>query len=155
MVGGPRCTGIANTVHHIQPSSQRPDLFWATENLASACAACNYSGGAYLAAGNRRTANEQIAQLKRENEYLERVVQTLEARIESLAEALVAATERPRAETKREAGATGDLLDRSGDLARCQRQDVGLACGNVRPGPTHVYCRSAFWSPCHSRSSMA
>ena len=48
-----------------------------------------------LAAGNRRTANAQIAQLKRENEYLERVVQTLEARIESLAEALAAARNGP------------------------------------------------------------
>ena len=67
----------------------------ARSNLVASCARCNYSGGARLAAGNRRTASEQIAELKRENEYLERVVQTLEARIESLAEALAAARNGP------------------------------------------------------------
>ena len=95
MVGGPRCTGIANTVHHVEPSSQAPHLLWEPMNLVASCARCNYSGGARLTAGNRRAANEQIAELKRENEYLERVVQTLEERIESLAQALAVAKDGP------------------------------------------------------------
>ena len=97
MVGGPRCAGVANTVHHVEPSSQRPDLFWASGNLVSACAACNYAGGAYLAADNRRSANDQIAERKQENERLEWVVQVLESRIESLAQALAAARDGPSA----------------------------------------------------------
>ena len=91
MVDGPGCTGIANTVHHVEASSVAPHLFWEPRNLVASCARCNYSGGARLAAGNRRAATERIAELRQENERLERVVQTLEERIDSLAEALAAA----------------------------------------------------------------
>jgi 5-methylcytosine-specific restriction endonuclease McrA len=35
-IQGPRCRGIANTVHHILPSSQYPELFWNPENLEAA-----------------------------------------------------------------------------------------------------------------------
>ena len=32
-IQGPRCCGVANTVHHILPSSQYSELFWNPENL--------------------------------------------------------------------------------------------------------------------------
>jgi 5-methylcytosine-specific restriction endonuclease McrA len=53
-IQGPRCTGYATTVHHLIASSQAPDLFWATENLVSACPRCNFGGGAQVAADNGR-----------------------------------------------------------------------------------------------------
>jgi hypothetical protein len=61
-IQGPRCTYRATTVHHVIPSSERPDLFFADANLVSACARCNYSGGASIASGNRR---RKIAELER------------------------------------------------------------------------------------------
>jgi 5-methylcytosine-specific restriction endonuclease McrA len=60
-IQGARCTGIADTVDHIFPSSTHPHLFWAPENLRSACRRCNYGGGARVQADNRR---RQIAQLE-------------------------------------------------------------------------------------------
>jgi 5-methylcytosine-specific restriction endonuclease McrA len=80
-IQGPRCRGYANTVHHIRPSSQHPELFWDSANLEAACGPCNYAGGSYTKAENQRTSREQIA-------YLERVVEVLEGRIDELAAAL-------------------------------------------------------------------
>jgi 5-methylcytosine-specific restriction endonuclease McrA len=79
-IQGPRCRGHANSVHHIIPSSQRPDLFWVISNLGAACAACNYGGGSYTKAENQRSSREQIA-------YLEHVIEVLEGRIDELAAA--------------------------------------------------------------------
>lgn len=62
-VQGPRCTGIATTVHHIEPSSRRPDLFWADFNLVAACSRCNYGDGSRLAADNKRGRVEKLEQL--------------------------------------------------------------------------------------------
>jgi len=53
----------ALTVHHIIPSSQRPELFWADENLISACQRCNYGGGARVQAENRRARTAQPEQI--------------------------------------------------------------------------------------------
>jgi 5-methylcytosine-specific restriction endonuclease McrA len=80
-IQGPRCRGFANTVHHVRPSSQHPELFWEPENLEAACGPCNYAGGSYTKAENQRTSREQIA-------YLEHVVLVLEDRIDELAAAL-------------------------------------------------------------------
>jgi 5-methylcytosine-specific restriction endonuclease McrA len=77
----PRCRGIANTVHHILPSSQYPGLFWEPENLEAACGPCNYAGGSYTKAENQRSSREQIA-------YLEHVIEVLEGRLDELAAAL-------------------------------------------------------------------
>jgi hypothetical protein len=62
-VQGPRCTGRATSVHHIIPSSQRPDLFWAADNLVAACGACNYGGGTRIQAENRRLRVEQLHEI--------------------------------------------------------------------------------------------
>jgi 5-methylcytosine-specific restriction endonuclease McrA len=60
-VQGPRCTGYADTCNHLLPSSQYPELFWDPTNLQAASRACNYAGGAYTKAENRRS---KIAQLE-------------------------------------------------------------------------------------------
>jgi 5-methylcytosine-specific restriction endonuclease McrA len=80
LVQGPRCRGVATTVHHIVPSSQRSDLFFEPTNLISSCTTCNYGGGARVAAdnGRRRVARleeiivEQDQQIQR---LLERIAQ--------------------------------------------------------------------------------
>jgi 5-methylcytosine-specific restriction endonuclease McrA len=61
-IQGPRCTGYATTVHHQIPSSQAPELFWEPANLAAACGACNYGGGARIQADNRRRRTAQLEQ---------------------------------------------------------------------------------------------
>jgi 5-methylcytosine-specific restriction endonuclease McrA len=74
-VQGPRCTGYATTVHHLVASSQAPHLFWASENLASACAACNYGGGARIAADNGRRRTEYLMRLVDDGELLDKLAQ--------------------------------------------------------------------------------
>ena len=91
-IQGPRCSGRANSVHHILPSSTHPELFWDPSNLQAACGSCNYAGGAHIAAVNRRTAHERIAEL-------EWIIEWQENRIEELALALATARNSP----------TGDL----------------------------------------------
>jgi 5-methylcytosine-specific restriction endonuclease McrA len=100
-IQGPRCAGRANTVHHILPSSTHPELFWEPSNLQAACGACNYAGGAYQTAHNRRSARAQADDLQLENERLERIVATQQARIEELAQALVEAKDGPATEPAR------------------------------------------------------
>jgi 5-methylcytosine-specific restriction endonuclease McrA len=85
-IQGPRCRGVANTVHHIYPSSSHPHLFWAVENLASACSSCNYGGGAQIAADNRRAGREQLRSSREQITYLERVVAVQQERLEELAD---------------------------------------------------------------------
>jgi 5-methylcytosine-specific restriction endonuclease McrA len=75
-IQGPRCTGYANTVHLIEPSSQRPDLFWADTNLVSACGRCNYGGGNRVRADNNRRRLEQLQEIIWEQE--QRIAQLLE-----------------------------------------------------------------------------
>jgi 5-methylcytosine-specific restriction endonuclease McrA len=77
-IQGPRCTGRATTVHHVIPSSQRPDLFWSAENLVSACGRCNYGGGARIQAENRRLQTEQLYE----------IIESQQAQIEQLLERL-------------------------------------------------------------------
>ena len=60
-IQGPRCTHRATSVHHIVPSSQRPDLFWDASNLAAACQACNSGGGRAIAVENGRNTLLQLA----------------------------------------------------------------------------------------------
>ena len=54
LIQGPRCRGYASTVHHVIPSSQRPDLFWEPGNLAAACTRCNYADGRRVGRENTR-----------------------------------------------------------------------------------------------------
>jgi 5-methylcytosine-specific restriction endonuclease McrA len=84
-IQGPRCTGIATTVDHLLPSSAHPQLFWDPDNLRASCRACNYGGGARVAAANRR---RQIAQLE---QLVEQQAQQITALLERLAH-----YERPR-----------------------------------------------------------
>ena len=90
-IQGPRCRGIANTVHHILPSSQYPELFWDPSNLQAACGPCNYADGGYLKAENRQASQHRIAEL-------ERIIERQEQQIDELAEALAAARDGPTAE---------------------------------------------------------
>jgi 5-methylcytosine-specific restriction endonuclease McrA len=80
-VRGPRCRGVARTVHHVIPSSEAPNLFFDPCNLQASCGACNYSAGAYMTRDARRAIIEQ-------NEYLQRVVQAQEQRIIELEDEL-------------------------------------------------------------------
>ena len=64
----PRCRGYANSVHHLVPSSQAPELFWAEENLVAACGRCNYGDGARIAAENTRRAIETLRNLVEEQQ---------------------------------------------------------------------------------------
>jgi 5-methylcytosine-specific restriction endonuclease McrA len=63
MIRGPRCTGTASTVHHVIPSSERPDLFYASSNLVSASAKCNYGGGRAIAVDRTRDKIEALKQI--------------------------------------------------------------------------------------------
>jgi 5-methylcytosine-specific restriction protein A len=101
-IQGPRCTGYATTVHHVVPSSQAPELFWAEENLVAACSRCNYADGAAIAADNRRSERARLLELEQENQRLERAVEELERRCEELALALT--RHRPRAKRSRTGG---------------------------------------------------
>ena len=78
-IRGPRCTGHATTVHHI-PSSQRPDLFFASDDLAAACKACNSGGGRRIQLENQHTNLLQIAGA------FERISQRVEALSERVTE---------------------------------------------------------------------
>ena len=75
-IRGPRCTGQATCVHHIIPSSQRPDLFFASDNLQAACQACNSGGGRRVGLENQRTNLLQIAG----------AIEQLSQRVEALSE---------------------------------------------------------------------
>ena len=63
LVRGPRCTSRATTVHHLKPSSQRPDLFWEPSNLIASCGPCNYGGGSSVRAANERRRLEQLEEI--------------------------------------------------------------------------------------------
>ncbi len=52
-IQAPRCTGYSTTAHHLEPSSIAPERFFDLTNLAGACRACNFGGGAQVAADNR------------------------------------------------------------------------------------------------------
>jgi 5-methylcytosine-specific restriction endonuclease McrA len=67
-IGGPRCVGIANSVHHVVPSSERPDLFWTESNLVASCGPCNYGAGRRVAADNGRRRLEELQQIILEQE---------------------------------------------------------------------------------------
>jgi 5-methylcytosine-specific restriction endonuclease McrA len=67
-IQGPRCRGVANSAHHVLPSSQYPELFWSPENLQAACTPCNQSGGAWVQADNRRRRLAQLEQLIEEQQ---------------------------------------------------------------------------------------
>ena len=73
---GPKCTGIATTVHHLLPSSQYPHLFFDASNLAAACRHCNYSGGREIQLANR--TDRQLL-----NHY-EQIIERQQAEIEEL-----------------------------------------------------------------------
>jgi 5-methylcytosine-specific restriction endonuclease McrA len=80
MIRGPRCRGVATTVHHRIPSSQAPHLFFASENLVAACTACNYGGGSRARADNERRRIEQLEEIivdqdQRIQQLLERLQQ--------------------------------------------------------------------------------
>jgi 5-methylcytosine-specific restriction endonuclease McrA len=75
-IQGPHCHGVANTVHHILPSSQYPELFWNPDNLEAACSACNYGGGSRVAAENTRQTIERLSSLVEEQE--QQIVQMAE-----------------------------------------------------------------------------
>lgn len=106
-IQGPNCAGRATSVHHRIPSSERPDLFWSVENLTASCGPCNYAGGAYQTAEKRRKARAQTVDLQLENEHLQQTVELLEARVEELAVALVAARNGPTPEPARKRARPG------------------------------------------------
>jgi HNH endonuclease len=77
-IQGPRCRGVATTVHHVVPSSERPDLFFADQNLVAACTRCNFGHGARVAADNSR---RRVAQLERVIREQYQLIQQLQERL--------------------------------------------------------------------------
>jgi hypothetical protein len=75
-IQGRRCAGIANTAHHILPSSTHPHLFFDPANLQAACKPCNYGDGAHVRVDNR-TSRQLVA-------HLERVVEEQREQIDEL-----------------------------------------------------------------------
>jgi hypothetical protein len=71
---------------------QSQGLFWAPDNLVAACGRCNYGGGRRRAVDNSR----------RRMEYLERVIQEQDQRIQELVERLME-YENDRPQTRRAA----------------------------------------------------
>ena len=61
-VRGPRCAGIATSVHHIVPSSTNPELFYELDNLVAACTPCNQGGGRRIAVANQHRQTEQLVE---------------------------------------------------------------------------------------------
>jgi 5-methylcytosine-specific restriction endonuclease McrA len=77
-VRGPRCTGIANTVDHVLPSSTHPHLFWAEENLRASCRRCNYGRGNHAAAAKQRqTIADLRAQVEQQQQTIDRLLERL------------------------------------------------------------------------------
>lgn len=62
-IRGARCTHVATTCDHIQPVSERPDLFWEPANLRAACRRCNFGGGTAAANANARRKVDQLEAL--------------------------------------------------------------------------------------------
>jgi 5-methylcytosine-specific restriction endonuclease McrA len=52
-IAGPKCTGFADTAHHLVPSSLAPERFFDPSNVVAACRRCNYSGGPSVRTDNR------------------------------------------------------------------------------------------------------
>ena len=75
-IAGPKCTGIADTAHHLVPSSLAPERFFDPSNLVAACRRCNYSGGPSVRSNNR---DNRLLVL-----HLQSVVEEQEAVIEEL-----------------------------------------------------------------------
>ena len=83
-IGGRRCRGAADTVHHILPSSTHPHLFFDPQNLQAACKPCNFGDGAVIRADNRTNRQlvdhyrlveqqqDEIAELRRQLEERDR-----------------------------------------------------------------------------------
>ena len=92
-IRGANCRGAANTVNHRLAVSEG-GAFFDPENLEASCAACNFSGGAYLTNDRRRAILE-------DNKYLEQVVRAQQEQINKLLEELAGyendAPSRPRA----------------------------------------------------------
>jgi hypothetical protein len=84
---------------------QSQGLFWAPDNLVAACGRCNYGGGRRRAVDNSR----------RRMEYLERVIQEQDQRIQSSGSWSTKTTVPRRAAPQ--STATGNLLTRSAVLA--------------------------------------
>jgi hypothetical protein len=81
LIQGPGCLGYATTVHHLTPSSVAPDLFYASDNLVSACTRCNYAHGARLKTGRR---SAEIAAYKQLIEDQWRMIAELHDRVGQL-----------------------------------------------------------------------
>ena len=74
----PGCTLQATTVHHLEPTSQRPDLFWTFENLTAACKRCNYSDGARIASENtRRTLERLYTLVEQQDQQIQQLIERL------------------------------------------------------------------------------
>jgi 5-methylcytosine-specific restriction endonuclease McrA len=67
-IGGPRCTEIATTAHHVVPTSQG-GAFFDLQNLQAACAPCNHHGA--VTKFENRNYRQAIAYLERQLEQLE------------------------------------------------------------------------------------
>jgi 5-methylcytosine-specific restriction endonuclease McrA len=77
-VQGPRCTGIADTVDHVLPSSTHPHLFWAEENLRASCRRCNFGrGNRAAAAKQRQTIADLRALVEQQQQTIDRLLERL------------------------------------------------------------------------------
>jgi 5-methylcytosine-specific restriction endonuclease McrA len=82
-IAGPKCTGFADTAHHLVPSSVAPERFFDPSNLVAACRRCNYSGGPSVRSGNR-TNRLLVLHLQSVVEEQAAVLEEQEAVIEEL-----------------------------------------------------------------------
>jgi hypothetical protein len=90
-IAGPKCTGFADTAHHLVPSGLAPERFFDPTNIVAACGRCNYSGRPSVRSSNRTNrllvlhlqsvVEEQAAVLEEHEAVIEELRRELAGRV--------------------------------------------------------------------------
>jgi hypothetical protein len=90
-IAGPKCTGFADTAHHLVPSGLAPERFFDPTNIVAACRRCNYSGRPSVRSSNRTNrllvlhlqsvVEEQAAVLEEHEAVIEELRRELAGRV--------------------------------------------------------------------------